>query len=162
MNEGEDGDVDMEGVEEQEKVLQEFPLLVSEPAWNPTKEREKTIEVAMEDCGVPAFFLAKTGQLAAYVTVLLERECGCWADPIADTRKARRQHWSWTSAHETHQSQHSTTAWCWERVSATLFHTSRFMMILLISHDGRHSLCFDEMALDRACDTDTDDLSQNC
>lgn len=57
----------MEQLEEQEKPLQEFPLLVSEPAWNPTKERQKTIEIAMEDWGVPAFFLAKTGQLAAFV-----------------------------------------------------------------------------------------------
>nr|OQO27219.1 hypothetical protein B0A51_05314 [Rachicladosporium sp. CCFEE 5018] len=72
LNDGKDeqGDVDMaaeiEGLEEQEKHLQEFPLLVSEPPWNPKKERERTIELAMEDWGVPAFFLAKTGQLAAY------------------------------------------------------------------------------------------------
>lgn len=55
----------MEQLEEQEKPLQEFPLLMSEPAWNPAKERQKTIEIAMEDWGVPAFFLAKNGQLAA-------------------------------------------------------------------------------------------------
>lgn len=29
------------------------------------KAREKTMEIAMEDWGVPAFFLAKNGQLAA-------------------------------------------------------------------------------------------------
>jgi actin-related protein 4 len=69
----ENGDTNMdEGMEqagEQEKILQEFPLLMSEPAWNPAKERQKTIEIAMEDWGVPAFFLAKTGQLAAYVVL---------------------------------------------------------------------------------------------
>lgn len=58
-------DEGMEQVEEQEKPLQEFPLLMSEPAWNPAKERQKTIEIAMEEWGVPAFFLAKNGQLAA-------------------------------------------------------------------------------------------------
>ena len=64
----ENGDVNMENMEqmeEQEKVLGEYPLLMSEAAWNPQKAREKTIEVAMEEWGVPAFFLAKTGQLAA-------------------------------------------------------------------------------------------------
>ena len=52
----ENGDTDMdEGMEEageQEKILQEFPLLMSEPAWNPAKERQKTIEIAMESWGV--------------------------------------------------------------------------------------------------------------
>lgn len=89
------GDTEMdEGMEqagEQEKILQEFPLLMSEPAWNPTKERQKTIEIAMEDWGVPAFFLAKTGQLAAYVL-----SCTCASrfltdGKIAGTHKARRQ-----------------------------------------------------------------------
>ena len=65
-------DEGMEQLEEQEKPLQEFPLLMSEPAWNPAKERQKTIEIAMEDWGVPAFFLAKNGQLAAYVDVWAE------------------------------------------------------------------------------------------
>ena len=89
------GDTEMdEGMEqagEQEKILQEFPLLMSEPAWNPAKERQKTIEIAMEDWGVPAFFLAKTGQLAAYVL-----SCTCASRFLADgkitgTHKARRQ-----------------------------------------------------------------------
>ena len=98
LNDGKDeqGDVhmdeEMEGLEEQEKVLQEFPLLVSEPAWNPSKEREKTIEIAMEDWGVPAFFLAKTGQLAAYACSNLRWRDECWADCLAGIHKARRQH----------------------------------------------------------------------
>ncbi|KAK3677299.1 Actin-related protein 4 [Recurvomyces mirabilis] len=59
---------DMEKMEdeEQSRTLEEYPLLMSEPGWNPVKAREKTIELAMEEWGVPAFFLAKTGQLAAY------------------------------------------------------------------------------------------------
>lgn len=67
----ENGDVTMaenlEQIEEQEKPLSEYPLMMTEPGWNPAKERAKTIEVAMEEWDVPAFFLAKTGQLAAYV-----------------------------------------------------------------------------------------------
>ena len=64
------GDVEMEGEmeqmqESQDRPLAEFPLLMSEPGWNPTKARERTMEIAMEEWGVPAFFLAKTGQLAA-------------------------------------------------------------------------------------------------
>jgi hypothetical protein len=60
-------DAAVEETEEQERILSDNPLLMSEPAWNPSKAREKTIELAMEDWNVPAFFLAKTGQLAAYV-----------------------------------------------------------------------------------------------
>lgn len=55
-----------ESGDEEKDLLAEYPLLMSEPAWNPTKAREKTMEIAMEEWGVPAFFLAKTGQLAAY------------------------------------------------------------------------------------------------
>lgn len=62
-----DGDVAMEGVEEQEKPMSEHPLLMSEPAWNPAKHRAKCMEIALEDWGAPAFWLGKTGVLAAYV-----------------------------------------------------------------------------------------------
>lgn len=73
-NKDDNGDVNMDEAAEQldererdgDRVLGEYPLLMSEPAWNPKKAREKTIEIAMEQWGVPAFFLAKTGQLAAY------------------------------------------------------------------------------------------------
>ncbi len=64
----ENGDVNMEEIEQREQQdspLAEYPLLMSEAPWNPAKAREKTIETAMEDWGVPAFFLAKNGQLAA-------------------------------------------------------------------------------------------------
>lgn len=71
LNDARDGQGDvnmdegMEQLEEMEKPLQEYPLLVSEPAWNPVKERQKTMEIAMEEWGTPAFFLTKSGQLAA-------------------------------------------------------------------------------------------------
>ncbi|KAK0279617.1 NuA4 histone acetyltransferase subunit [Friedmanniomyces endolithicus] len=67
-----DGDVpmeeDLEKMEddERDRPLEEYPLLMSEPGWNTPKARERTIEIAMESWGVPAFFLAKNGQLAAY------------------------------------------------------------------------------------------------
>lgn len=59
-------DVDMEGAQEQEKPLEENPLLMTEPGWNSGKAREKGIEIAMESWGCPAFWLARTGVLAAY------------------------------------------------------------------------------------------------
>ena len=62
----EDGkDVEMEDVELDEKPLTEFPLLMTEPGWNPSKNREKTIEIVMEDWGCPAFYLSRSGVLAA-------------------------------------------------------------------------------------------------
>lgn len=62
-----DSDVKMEDVEAMEKPLEEHPLLMSEPGWNPAKAREKSIELAMEDWGTPAFWIGKTGVLAAWV-----------------------------------------------------------------------------------------------
>ncbi|RKF76275.1 Actin-related protein 4 [Golovinomyces cichoracearum] len=59
-------DVEMEGVEENEKLMEEHPLLMSEPAWNSSKNREKSIEVAMELWGCPAFWLARNSVLAAF------------------------------------------------------------------------------------------------
>jgi actin-related protein 4 len=41
---------------------------MTEPAWNPAKAREKTIEIAMEKWGTPAFYLARNGVLASYVS----------------------------------------------------------------------------------------------
>lgn len=65
----ENGDTAMEdGAEpeqQDENALSEYPLLMSEPPWNPLKAREKTMEIAMEEWNVPAYFLAKNGQLAA-------------------------------------------------------------------------------------------------
>lgn len=56
---------DMDAVEEQEQPMAESPLMMTDPAWNPTKNREKTIELAMEDWGAPAFYLGRSGVLAA-------------------------------------------------------------------------------------------------
>lgn len=55
-------------VESEEKPLADSPLLMTEPGWNPAKAREKTIEIAMEKWGTPAFYLARSGVLAAYVS----------------------------------------------------------------------------------------------
>lgn len=63
-------DVAMEGVEEQEKPLAENPLLMTETGWNAGKDREKGIEIAMENWGCPAFWLARNGVLAAFVSRL--------------------------------------------------------------------------------------------
>lgn len=54
-------------VETDEKPLADSPLLMTESGWNPAKAREKTIEIAMENWGSPAYYLARTGVLAAYV-----------------------------------------------------------------------------------------------
>lgn len=58
---------EMEGVETEEKPLSDSPLLMTECGWNPTKAREKTIEIAMEKWGTPAFYSGRNGVLAAYV-----------------------------------------------------------------------------------------------
>ena len=55
----------LDAVEEQESQLRDHPLLMTEPGWNAPKNREKSIEIAMEDWGCPAFWLAKNGVLSA-------------------------------------------------------------------------------------------------
>lgn len=49
-----------------EKPMAEQPLLMTEPGWNPTKNREKAMEIAMEEWGVPAFWLGRAGVLSAF------------------------------------------------------------------------------------------------
>ncbi|MCJ1223961.1 NuA4 histone acetyltransferase subunit [Toensbergia leucococca] len=68
LNDKPNGDVDvnMEGVEDQEKPLEENPLLMTETGWNSGKNREKGIEIAMENWGCPAYWLARNGVLAAF------------------------------------------------------------------------------------------------
>ncbi|KAI0020761.1 Actin/actin-like protein [Xylariomycetidae sp. FL0641] len=61
-----EGDVAMEDIENQEKPLAENPLLMTEAPWNPTKNREKAIEIVMENWGCPAFWLSKTPVCAAF------------------------------------------------------------------------------------------------
>lgn len=67
LNDVADGELpaEMDGVEAEEKPLSDSPLLMSECSWNPTKAREKTIEIAMEKWGAPAFYLARNGVLAS-------------------------------------------------------------------------------------------------
>lgn len=65
---GDNVDVDMDAVEHLEKPLEDSPLLVTEPGWNTAKAREKYIEIAMEEWGTPAFYLQKTGVLAAFAS----------------------------------------------------------------------------------------------
>lgn len=67
LNDADNEDIKMEGVESQEKPLQENPLLMTETGWNAGKEREKGIEIALESWGCPAFWLARNGVLASYV-----------------------------------------------------------------------------------------------
>lgn len=55
-----------ENADEQEKLLDETPLLMTEASWNTTKNREKAIEVAMESWGCPAFWTSRTPVLVAF------------------------------------------------------------------------------------------------
>ena len=55
----------IESTEQQEKPVGENALLMTECSWNPQKAREKGLEIAMENWGVPAYWLAQNGVLAA-------------------------------------------------------------------------------------------------
>jgi len=57
--------VGMNGAEETERPLAENPLLMSEPGISSQKSREKLTEIAFEDWGAPAFWLGRSGALAA-------------------------------------------------------------------------------------------------
>lgn len=70
MNDGCPGEMSdyMEGAQdEEEPVLADNPLFMTECGWNPTKAREKTIEIAMETFATPAYYVGRTGVMAAYV-----------------------------------------------------------------------------------------------
>ena len=58
--------MDIDRAEESEALLSDNPLLVTEPAWNSAKNREKSIEIAIENWAAPAFWIARNGVLAAY------------------------------------------------------------------------------------------------
>ncbi|KAI9722423.1 MAG: NuA4 histone acetyltransferase subunit [Chrysothrix sp. TS-e1954] len=62
------GDVDMEDAQDQSKPLEEFPLMMTEPGWNPPKSRAKMMEIAIEEWGAPAFWLGRSGVLAAFAS----------------------------------------------------------------------------------------------
>lgn len=60
-------EIDQEAEEDKEYgLLYENPLLMTEPAWNTPKNREKAIQIAIEQWDCPAFWISKTGVLAAY------------------------------------------------------------------------------------------------
>jgi actin-related protein 4 len=70
LNENGDGeDMDVDGVvDDGEKPMSDNPLLMSEPGKTSAKSRERAIQIAMEDWDVPAFWIGKSGVLAAYVS----------------------------------------------------------------------------------------------
>ena len=49
-----------------EKCLEDHPLFMTEPSWNPTKAREKCTEIAIESWGTPAFYLGRAGVMGAF------------------------------------------------------------------------------------------------
>ena len=49
-----------------EKCLEDHPLFMTEPSWNPVKAREKATEIAIESWGTPAFYLGRSGVMAAF------------------------------------------------------------------------------------------------
>lgn len=67
LNDNKEEDADMDGVEDGEKPMSDNPLLMSEPGKTSAKSRERAIQIATEDWDVPAFWLGRTGVLAACV-----------------------------------------------------------------------------------------------
>ena len=49
-----------------ERCLEEHPLFMTEPSWNPAKAREKCAEIALESWASPAFYLGRTGVMGAF------------------------------------------------------------------------------------------------
>ncbi|KAI5296145.1 NuA4 histone acetyltransferase subunit [Ascosphaera acerosa] len=67
VNDAANGDaMDVDPTQDSDKFLDDSPLLMTECPWNPTEAREKTIEIAMESWGTPAFFLARTAAMSAF------------------------------------------------------------------------------------------------
>lgn len=46
----------------------DHPILVTEPSWNSQANRERMAEIMFEEFHVPAFYIANTGVLNAFVT----------------------------------------------------------------------------------------------
>ena len=51
----------------------EHPILVTEPTWNTQANRERMAEIMFEEFQVPAFYIANTGVLNAYVPFLFKK-----------------------------------------------------------------------------------------
>jgi actin-related protein 4 len=62
---GESDEMEVEKEETEDKPMVANPLLMSEPALQSSKSREKCAEIALDEWGVPAFYLAHSGVLAA-------------------------------------------------------------------------------------------------
>lgn len=56
----------MADAEDTEKCLEDHPLFMTEPSWNPTKAREKCAEIALESWAAPAFYLGRAGVMGAF------------------------------------------------------------------------------------------------
>jgi actin-like protein 6A len=56
---------------------EDHPVLVTEPAWNTTANRERMAEIMFEEFQVPAFYIANTGVLNASVYNLSLFETAC-------------------------------------------------------------------------------------
>jgi actin-related protein 4 len=63
---GANGASSREDGDDTENPMAVHPLLFSEPGKSTASSRHRIIELAMEDWDVPAFYLAKSGVLAAY------------------------------------------------------------------------------------------------
>ncbi|KAI7776047.1 hypothetical protein LA080_005873 [Diaporthe eres] len=64
-----EGDVAMAEIENQElqeKALYENPILLTEPATNPAKKRETSMQVLFDTFGIPAAWLSRTPVLSAF------------------------------------------------------------------------------------------------
>jgi actin-related protein 4 len=49
-----------------ERCLEDHPLFMTEPSWNPTRAREKCVEMALESWAAPAFYLGRSGVMGAF------------------------------------------------------------------------------------------------
>jgi actin-related protein 4 len=109
LNDDDEANGHMDDMDDEERPIVENPLLMTETGWNPVRAREKSVEIAMESWGVPAFWLAKNGVLSAYIhtpTTSPTHPANKPADsPPADTPPS-----SSTSAPQLSPSPQSTTA----------------------------------------------------
>ncbi|KAF2665110.1 Actin/actin-like protein [Microthyrium microscopicum] len=65
MKDGENG-ANGDDADDEENPMAFHPLLMSEPGKTTSSSRQKAIELVMEGWDIPAFYMAKTGQLAAF------------------------------------------------------------------------------------------------
>ena len=56
----------MADAENTERCLEEHPLFLTEPSWNTARAREKSAEIALESWATPAFYMGRSGVMAAF------------------------------------------------------------------------------------------------